>query len=48
MARDNVTWGEDRIANELLLKLEIQLSPRPCVNTCPRVQRVDSEVINAG
>ena len=28
MARDNPTWGEERIANELLLKIGIQISPR--------------------
>jgi putative transposase len=28
MATDNPTWGEERIANELLLKIGIQLSPR--------------------
>ena len=28
MARDNPSWGEERIANELLLKLGIQISPR--------------------
>jgi putative transposase len=28
MARDNVTWGEERIAAELLLKLGIRASPR--------------------
>ncbi len=28
MARDNVTWGEERIAAELLLKLGIRVSPR--------------------
>jgi putative transposase len=28
MAAANRTWGEERIANELLLKLEIRLSPR--------------------
>ena len=27
MARDNVTWGEERIANELLLKLGLRISP---------------------
>ena len=28
MARDNPTWGEEQIANELLLKLGIRVSPR--------------------
>jgi putative transposase len=28
MALDNPTWGEERIANELLLKLGLRLSPR--------------------
>ena len=28
MAIDNPTWGEERVANELLLKLGIQVSPR--------------------
>ena len=28
MATDNVTWGEERIANELKLKLGIRVSPR--------------------
>jgi len=28
MARDNPTWGQARIANELLVKLGIQVSPR--------------------
>jgi len=28
MAADNVSWGEERIANELKLKLGIQVSPR--------------------
>jgi putative transposase len=28
MARDNPSWGEERIANELLLKLGLRLSPR--------------------
>ena len=28
MARDNPTWGEERIADELSLKLSIQVSPR--------------------
>jgi len=28
MARNNPSWGEERIANELLLKLGIRISPR--------------------
>jgi len=28
MARENPVWGEERIANELLVKLGIQISPR--------------------
>jgi hypothetical protein len=28
MARENPVWGEERIANELLVKLGIQVSPR--------------------
>src|SRR5262249_51065302 len=28
MAMNNPTWGEERIANELLLKLGVQISPR--------------------
>ncbi len=28
MARENPLWGEERIANELLLKLGLQVSPR--------------------
>src|SRR5215471_9953967 len=28
MARDNPTWGEERIANEILLKLGLRVSPR--------------------
>jgi len=28
MANENPSWGEERIANELLVKLDIQVSPR--------------------
>ena len=31
IARDNLTWGEERIAAELLLKLGIHVSPRTSV-----------------
>ena len=36
MARDNITWGEERIANELLLKLGIQISPRTVRKYMPK------------
>jgi hypothetical protein len=28
MSRDNLPWGEERIANELLVKLGVRVSPR--------------------
>src|SRR5262245_40847343 len=31
MARDNLTWGQRRIANELQLKLGLQVSPRTSI-----------------
>jgi putative transposase len=37
MAADNVSWGEERIANELKLKLEIRVSPAPFRSTCAGV-----------
>jgi transposase InsO family protein len=40
MAQDNPTWGEERIANELLLKLGLQVSPRTVRKYMPK--RVDS------
>ena len=36
MARDNPVWGEERIANELLLKLGIQISPRTVRKYMPK------------
>ncbi len=36
MARDNISWGEERIANELLLKLGIQISPRTVRKYMPK------------
>jgi len=36
MARDNLGWGEERIANELLLKLGIQISPRSVGKYMPK------------
>ena len=39
MARDNPGWGEERIANELLLKLGIQVSPRTVRKYMPKRPR---------
>jgi len=36
MARDNLTWGEERIANELLLKLGLRVSPRTVRKYMPK------------
>ena len=36
MACDNVSWGEERIANELLLKFGIQISPRTVRKYMPK------------
>jgi hypothetical protein len=32
MANENPTWGEERLAAELLLKLAIRISPRSWAN----------------
>src|SRR5450755_4977999 len=36
MANENPSWGEERIANELLVKLDIQVSPRTVSKYLPR------------
>jgi transposase InsO family protein len=36
MAQDNPTWGEERIANELLLKLGLRISPRTIRKYLPK------------
>jgi transposase InsO family protein len=36
MARENPTWGEERIANELLLKLGLHVSPRTVRKYMPK------------
>ncbi len=36
MALENPLWGEERIANELLLKLAIRVSPRTVRKYMPR------------
>ena len=37
MARDNPSWGEERIANELLLKLGLRVSPRSVRKYLPKL-----------
>ena len=39
MARDNIGWGEERIANELLLKLGFQISTRTVRKYMPKRPR---------
>jgi Homeodomain-like domain len=36
MARDNPSWGQERIANELLLKLGLRVSPRTVRKSMPK------------
>ena len=36
LARENLVWGEERIASELLVKLGIQVSPRTVRKYMPR------------
>ena len=36
MALENLTWGQERIANELLLKLGLRVSPRTVRKYMPR------------
>jgi putative transposase len=36
MGRENVPWGEERIANELLFKLGIRISPRTVRQYLPK------------
>jgi putative transposase len=37
IARENPSWGEERIANELLLKLGLRVSPRPIRKYVPKL-----------
>src|SRR5262252_9101240 len=39
MARSNPTWGEERIANELLLKIGIRISPRTVRHYMPETPK---------
>src|ERR1035441_276005 len=40
IADENPSWGEERIANELLLKLDIRVSPRTVSKYLPRRPRI--------
>jgi putative transposase len=42
MVRENVTWGEERVANELSLKLGILVSPRTVRKYWPRGESNDA------
>jgi hypothetical protein len=48
MARDNPSWGEERIANALLLKLGSRFRPVRYASTCPNTRPDNPVVINAG
>ena len=48
MVMNNPSWGEERIANELQLKLGIRVSHAPYENICPRTHRDARAAINAG
>jgi len=48
MAMENPLWGEERIANELLLKLAIRVSPRTVRKYMPKRPPVARAAISAG
>ena len=48
MSRDNLLWGEERIANELLVKLGIRVSPRTVRKYMRRKPASDLAAISAG
>ncbi len=48
MALDNRLWGEERIANELLLKLGIRISPRTVRKYMPRRPDGEPRATSAG
>ena len=48
MAAENPTWGEERIANELNLKLTIQVSPRTVGKTFARTVQCARRTRNNG
>jgi putative transposase len=48
MAMSNLSWGEERIRNELLLKLGVAYRHVPYENICPNIHGGISATINAG
>src|ERR1700674_1427653 len=48
MATENPLWGEERIANELLLKLRIRVSPRTVRKYMPKRPAVGHVAMSAG
>jgi putative transposase len=48
IANENPSWGEERIAKELLLKIGIRVSPRTVNKYLPRVREVGREATYAG
>jgi len=48
MALENPTWGQERIANELLLKLGIRISPRTVRKYMPKLPRDNPAAISVG
>lgn len=48
MASENPTWGEERVANELLLKLGIHVSPRTVRKYLPIAHRAGQEATCGG
>jgi putative transposase len=48
MAAENPLWGEERIANELRLKLGLRISPRTVAKSCQSTLRADLAVTSVG
>jgi hypothetical protein len=48
MAAENLTWGEERMADELWLKLQIQLSPRTVRKYIGQPRAIAAARISAG
>jgi hypothetical protein len=48
MARENLSWGEERIANELLLKLRLRVSPRTIRKYLPKSPAARDAIFSTG